>query len=298
MLAASKRLHFLKMRASLLRAFREAFFAKNIQEVDLPSLSSSASIDAHIDLIETKEGDFLFSSPEYGMKRLLSEGIGDIYQISHVFRKNERSFLHQPEFTLIEWYRVGMDYFDFIDETLEFLQLALPESPPHFLTYHQAFESATGLCCVKATLEELQKVADKTNWDRATIMDYLFSEKVEPTLQDLTVIMDYPKEQAALSRIRLSDRGEVASRFEIYFKGIELCNGYHELADPIEQRERFERSNQKRLKMGKSAYPLDEKFLAALELGFPNCCGVAVGFDRLLMLNTGAKNIQEVLPLP
>ncbi|NGX60553.1 MAG: Elongation factor P--(R)-beta-lysine ligase [Chlamydiae bacterium] len=261
------------------------FFAKRgVTEVDVPLLSRSASVDAHIDLVEaTCMGTlaFLHSSPEYGMKRLLSKASGDIYQISHVFRDGERGERHNPEFTMVEWYRVGISFQEMIEETVAFVRLFVKGKEGYeMMTYEEAFRKTVGE--FPDSLEE---------------RDALFSFEVEPQLgkHQVTVIAGFPKEQAALAQI---ESGGLAERFEVFVDGLELANGYHELADVQEQRERLEEGNKERERMGKRSYPVDEGFMQALEQGLPDCCGVAVGFDRLLMLAMGVDRIGEVLPFP
>lgn len=277
-LALTNRLEILRDRAQMLASAR-AFFAQNsVLEVDLPALSKRASVDAHIDLIEAiclGERAYLHSSPEYGMKRLLSEGIGDIYQISHVFRNDERGERHNPEFTLVEWYRCGFTFKEMIEETLAFCSLFFDsERPFEHLDYKEAFLLYVGR--YPSTQEE---------------RDPLFALEIEPHLKR-TVLTGFPPEQAVLARVE----GGMALRFEIFFEGMELANGYHELANAHELRARFEQENRKRIADGKEAYPVDNLFLEALEQGFPDCCGVAVGFDRLMMHRHRVSEIDAILP--
>ena len=262
-------------------ALSRSFFAqRDILEVDVPILSPTASIDLHIDLIEAQccgERAFLHSSPEYGMKRLLAEGIGDIYQISHVFRDNERGSRHTPEFMMAEWYRIGFTFQKMLTETLDFIYLFLDTLPQahETVSYHDVFIRSIGR--YPLSLEE---------------RDAIYAFEIEPHFgkETLTVITDFPPEQAALSKIGESG---MAERFEVYFQGIELANGYHELIDSEEQRSRIMTTNKEREKYGKRALPIDEKFIDALEQGIPDCCGVAVGFDRLMMLRHQLEEIRN-----
>lgn len=254
------------------------FFAKRkVLEVDVPILSQRASVDAHIDLLQATclgKKAFLHSSPEYGMKRLLAEGIGDIYQISHVFRSDERGERHNPEFTMVEWYRCGLSFEEMIEESVGFIQLMLnSESDFEWLTYEEVFIRYLGFY-------------PQTSDER----DRLFAFEVEPHL-GATIICGYPPEQAALARVE----NGLAKRFEIFCQGVELANGYHELIDPIEQKKRFEEANTHRVALGKTAYPIDYNFLEGLS-SLPDCCGVAVGFDRLMMLRHRVLSIEEILP--
>lgn len=290
----------------MLTNVRAFFSAREILEVDTPLLSHAAPIDTHIEVMsidfKTGEKGYLHTSPEYAMKRLLSEGSGDIYQLSHVFRAEEAGRLHNPEFTMIEWYRIGVSFQFLIDETLELIQLFLGEIPVHIYTYAEAFKKFVGIDHHTASPSDLKKIAEKNrlpltsdvdSWDKDTFLHFLMAFLIEPQFAGLNIIRDFPATQAALAQI--SPNG-VAERFEVYFNGIELANGFHELTDPLEQRRRFVLANQERQKLGKETLPIDEHFLAALEKGLPDSCGVAVGFDRLLMLQSKKESIKEILP--
>lgn len=290
---------------------RAFFAARSVLEVDCPALSHAAPVDIHIDVmtVSVKEGEkgYLHTSPEYGMKRLLSEGIGDIYQLSHVFRQGEWGALHNPEFSMLEWYRIGFSFQKMIEETLELILLFLPGLPIATYTYRDALKKFASIDYLTATAQELAAYAlklaphlpgDAKNWDRDTLLNSLMSFVVEPQLgkEELCVIEYFPASQAALSKTGQLGEEEIAERFEVYYKGIELANGYHELTDPMEQRVRFEKANATRISLGKEALPIDEQLLEALRLGIPDCCGVAVGFDRLLFLRHQCTTLAEVLP--
>lgn len=299
----------LKDRADMFAAVRSFFAKRAVLEVDTPILSKAAPIDLHIDVMSVPLHNgghgFLHTSPEYAMKRLLSSGIGDIYQMSHVFRDGEIGHLHNPEFTMIEWYRIGMSFDDLISETLSLIRLFLGSVPSHTLTYRQAFQKYVHIDYVHAAPSDLIAAAnshglhlpkDAPSWDKDTLLQFLLGFIIEPKLQQLTVLRDYPATQSALARTHIREDEEMALRFEIYYQGVELANGFHELTDPIEQRRRFVQENQERLKHNKNSLPIDEKFLAALQVGLPDCCGVAVGFDRLMLLRHNKKHLSEVLP--
>jgi len=282
-----------------------AFFSEHsILEVDCPFLSQAASVDVYIDLMKTTAKRFLHSSPEYAMKRLLSEGIGDIYQLGHVFREEEEGSLHNPEFTLVEWYRQQMAFPTFIEETLDFLHLFLGVLPSSFMRYRQTLLHYTGIDYLTASVDGLHATLNRHGiianpaWDREALLQLLVSTAVEPKLGrgELTVLYAYPASQAALAQTKWEEGEEIAERFEVYFQGIELANGYHELSNAQEQRLRFETANAKRLSLGKEALPIDERFLEALEKGLPDCCGVAVGFDRLMMLRHQRATLRDILP--
>jgi len=287
----------IERRARMLRTVRTFFEERAILEVDCPILSKSASVDTHIDLIpalyDRKQRCYLHSSPEYGMKRLLADGSGDIYQLSHVFRDGECGRLHNPEFMLIEWYRIGFSFEEMIEETIALCQLFLGKLPFQTISYREAFLRYVGIDPFHASLETLQQLAFIKSEDRETLLHAILAEKIEPQLQSLTALIHYPASQAALAKKRIIDGIQVAERFEIYYKGIELANGYHELQDPVEQRARFVSANQERKEWGKEELPLDEDFLSALEKGLPECSGVAVGFDRLLLLQAGGHRLSD-----
>ncbi len=303
---SKKDLSLLYSRADLLAKIRNFFLQRKVLEVDCPALSPTAPIDPHIDVMKVCISDkigYLHTSPEYRMKRLLSYGIKDIYQLSHVFRDHEFGRWHNPEFTMLEWYRIDWSLEQIITETLDLLQMALGNLPINTYTYQEAFIRATKLPCDTCDIQELLdclkahkiQVSD-TNWDREALIQLVMSSVVEPTLDPhcLTVITDFPKEQAALAKTRLVDQKLVACRFEVYYKTVEIANGYQELTDPQENKLRIKEANQTRLLIGKEALPIDEKFIQDLKL--PPCCGVALGFDRLLALKHGLDNLKPILP--
>ncbi len=307
--ASKSKTFYLKDRALCLQKVRSFFSAKHVLEVDTPLLSHSAPIDEHIEIMTVDLKDsvgYLHTSPEYAMKRLLSLGIGDIYQLSHVFRLGEVGRLHNPEFTMIEWYRLRMTFPAFIEETLELMRIFLGCLPSSQISYRQALKQYAGIDYVKASLEDLLECAashgiqlsSQSSWSKDSLLSLLIGTIVEPHLgkNELLVLMDYPASQAALAKTEQKEDELVAKRFEVYYQGIELCNGYLELTDAEEQRRRFIESNQKRKDAGKDSLPIDEHLLAALKKGLPECCGVAVGFDRLLMLKHQTHTIGEILP--
>ncbi len=252
------------------------------------------------------------------MKRLLVAGSGAIFQICRAFRQGERGRRHNPEFTLLEWYRPGWNHLELMDEVEALLSHVLDDQKPlarsagdgpfERLTYREAFERTCRLDPLAASSADLEAAAEvlgvsvpegMTPGDRDAWLDLLLVTRVEPTLGRArpTFLMDYPASQAALARIRDADP-PVAERFELYVDGVELANGYHELTDPVEQRRRFEVANDERVRRGKTALPVDERFLAALQNGLPPCAGVAVGLDRVVMLATGASSIDDVIAFP
>jgi len=258
---------------------RQFFFERGILEVDCPMITKKASIDAHIDLIEANvcndEIRYLHTSPEYCMKRLLADGMGDIYQLNHVFRKGEFSEKHNPEFTMAEWYRLGFSFQQMIDETLDFIKLFLGNIPHQIISYKEAFIQYTGLDYTKATDDQLLEFIEKQGLipysgikeeGLDAILNLILGSFIEPHLgkNNLQVLAYYPASQAALAKTCLRDGENVAERFEIYYKAIELCNGYHELGnnlgDALEQKHRFDESNLFRKKMGKKCIPSTMNF--------------------------------------
>ncbi len=288
-----------------------AFFAeRNILEVDCGALSRSAPVDAYIDVIEAQvsssEKGYLHTSPEYAMKRLLASGIGDIYFLGRVYRKEEAGRLHNPEFTMAEWYRIGIPFDQMIQETCEFLFLFLGSLPVRKLSYREAFSSFLGIDYSRAKPGELAALAprygialpeDAAAWTTDVFLHLYLTHVIEPHLgkNELTVLTDYPPYEAALACVVEKNGEQVAERFEIYHQGVELTNGYHELRNPEEQRLRFHEENRERKALGKESYALDEKFLSSLA-ALPDCCGVSVGIDRALMLRNKRNAIRDVLP--
>jgi elongation factor P--(R)-beta-lysine ligase len=306
-----KHIAILKDRSMMLSEARAFFSKRSLVEVDCPMISAAASVDAHIDLIPTidaaGERRYLHSSPEYGMKRLLVQGIGDCYQLSHVFRQGEYGAKHNPEFMMAEWYRVGMPFTDLINETIDFIRLFVGNLPYEVVSYREVFQRFAGFDYTKLSNQQLIAYLQDREIDvyeqaieegRDALLNLILGIIVEPNLgkNGLFVLAYYPSSQAALAKTQCHDEEWVAERFEVYLNGVELANGYHELADPAEQHRRFIEANQMRNQQGKETLPIDKQFLKALEQGLPDCCGVAVGFDRLMMLRHQAPSISSVIP--
>jgi len=305
----SASLDTLRLRARLLAQTRAFFHARDVWEVETPLLSQAATPDPHIHSVAVStpagvKARYLHSSPEFPMKRLLAAGSGSIYQICKVFREGEAGRRHNPEFTLLEWYRTGFDYHALMDEVdmlvRELVGGRLLLIDTQFFSYQEALQRFAGLDPLNTDVDALQDCARRHKVDvpalgddRDAWLDLLMSHVVEPALpHDCPVfIYDYPASQAALARTR----GELAERFELYLNGMELANGFHELTDADEQRRRFEAENQRRTQAGLPIMPLDEHLLAALDQGLPDCAGVALGLDRLLMLIAGQPQIAAVL---
>lgn len=306
----------LKQRADIVQTIRQFFAQRNVMEVDTPAMSHATVTDIHLHTFQTEfvgpgyaDGRKLYfmTSPEFHMKRLLAAGSGCIYQICKSFRNEENGRYHNPEFTMLEWYRVGFDHHQLMDEMDAMLQLVLQCGQAERMTYQQAFLKVLGVCPLEASMAELKTAAASLSLsdiadpedDRDTLLQLLFSVGVEEKIgQSVPVfVYDFPASQAALAKINAQDP-RVADRFEVYFKGIELANGFHELDNPKEQLKRFEEDNAKRMEMGIATQPIDHHLIAALESGLPQCAGVALGVDRLIMLSLECDHIDQVTAFP
>lgn len=299
----------LQARAALLRRVRDFFFARGVLEVETPLLCAAGVTDPAIENFTLETGQslsrprYLQSSPEYAMKRLLARGSGPIYQIAKAFRDGEAGRRHNPEFTLLEWYRPGFSLRQLMREVAELVRDCLGEQPVEYISYRALFQRELGVDPLAASAGELESLARSRldvgmlSGDRDLWLDLLMSHAVEPRLKGrgLCFVYDYPASQAALARIVGKDGVSVARRFELYVDGLELANGYDELTDPYEQRRRFTHDNTLRRQRGQAERPLDEFLLTAMQQGLPDCCGVALGFDRLFMLAAGIDDIRRAL---
>lgn len=303
----------LKQRAAIITDIRQFFAQRDVWEVETPSLSNATVSDVHMRVFDTQFVDpmspqqrtlYLQTSPEYAMKRLLCAGSGAIFQIAKAFRNEEAGKHHNPEFTMLEWYRPGFDHNQLMDELDELMQSVVGCLPAKRMSYQDAVIQYLAIDPLSAPLSALQTKGCELGYehicrdeqDKDTILQLLFSHEVEPHIANKSpcFIFDFPASQAALARVSVQDE-RVAERFELYYKGLELANGFHELANAPEQRQRFERDNQQRKSAGLSTVPIDELFLDALDAGLPDCSGVAVGVDRLVMLALEKSDIQHVL---
>jgi elongation factor P--(R)-beta-lysine ligase len=312
-------LEVLKLRAQLLARARDFFARRGVLEVETPILSAAGTTDPNLHSYATtstapgkhSRRRYLHTSPEFAMKRLLAAGSGSIYQICKVFRDNEIGRLHNPEFTMIEWYRVGYQYHQLMEEVSILLITALEGfralAATEKLTYRETFLQHCGLDPHTATTQEMIELARMRDIvvsglsadDRDGWRDLLLTRLVEPHLgrDRLTFIYDYPASAAALAHIRY-DKPPIAERFEVYLDGVELANGFQELTDASEQRQRFDQDSRAREKRGLPAVPVDERLLAALTHSLPVCSGVALGFDRLVMLAAGTTSIARAMAFP
>jgi lysyl-tRNA synthetase class 2 len=303
----------LRLRADLLRETRAWFAELGVLEVETPCLAAAGVTDVHLQSLEVRTADgerlgYLQTSPEYAMKRLLAAGAPDIYQLGHVFRGAERGRRHNLEFTMVEWYRRGIDEHALMDEVEALLRRLLtphrPLATTHRLCYHQAVDGALGLASMDADAAALcgalQRagidVPDSLRSERDALLDLAISLLVAPGFpaDRVTFVHDFPASQAALARVA----GPVAARFEAYVGELELANGFHELADPEEQTRRFAADAAERVRRGLPPLEPDARFLAALRAGLPPCSGVALGFDRVVMLALGADHIDAALAFP
>lgn len=310
-------LHNLRLRADLLRRLREFFDRHGFLEVETPILSADTVVDRHLDPFEVlvpcgpnepPRRLFLQTSPEFAMKRLLAAGAEAIYQVTRAFRQGEQGPLHNPEFTMVEWYRTGDRPDQGMQLTSDLCETLLGRGPAERISYAEAFDKYVGIDPHTATTEaivakvrslqiahpESLAAEDRDGW-----LDLLLVDRVQPQLgiKRPALLYDYPASQAALAKIRHDDP-PVAERFELYVAGIELANGYHELLDPAELLRRNQQANAQRQADGKPTLPEQSRLIAAMESGLPPSVGVALGFDRLVMLATGAKCLGRVMAFP
>ena len=270
----------LRLRAQALEAIRGFFAARDVVEVQTPVLAPATVTDPDVESIAVPGYGFLQTSPEYQMKRLLSAGAPSIYQLGPVFRHEESGRLHNPEFTMLEWYRLGFDDQQLMQEVAELVAIVLGPGTVQTVTYQQLVGDVSGRGDV-----------------RRSELDLRFAEACERLQPGRFFVVDYPADQAALARLR-PDNPSVAARFELVIDGIEIANGYWELLDPTEHERRFAADRTRRAALGRMDVEPDQSFLAALRSGLPNCAGVALGVDRLLMLAQNADRLDEVLHRP
>jgi len=296
-------------RASMLHQIRNYFFDKKVLEIETPALSNAGNTDPFIESIQTLKTHYLHTSPEYPMKRLLAAGSGDIYQIAKVWREGELGTKHNPEFTLLEWYRVGFSYEQLMQEVSELLYLIMPtlKSTAVFYSYAQLFLEKFSFDPHNASTEQILNFVNKeipslnTNGlDRQAALDGLLTHCIEPEFNEdcLTFVYDYPATQSALAKLRKDKDYTVAERFEVYLGDLELGNGYQEETDAERNKEILINENSARVKAGMNTVKIDELFLEACEAGVPTSAGVAIGLDRVLMGITDEKSIQKVINFP
>jgi len=309
-----------QQRAEILQRIRKFFADRDVIEVETPALSLGTVTDVHLESLACRYNFlsdspitdattlYLQTSPEFHMKRLLASGYGCIYQIAKAFRHEAAGRHHNPEFTMLEWYRLGFDHFELMDEVAELLHVVLNCNTATKVTYQEIFVSEVGIDPLIATRKELlavisthDKLSDWLIEEDSTdiLLQFIFSEIIEPNIGNTEpcFVYNFPQSQASLAKLEPTDV-RVAQRFECYFKGIELVNGFNELTDAKVQLERFQQDNKQRQVLGLTEKTIDQNFTAALSHGLPQCSGVALGVDRLVMLALGSKTIEQVITFP
>lgn len=299
---------YLQQHSKTIKTIRDFFASRHVLEVATPLLYHTPASDPHLHSLQCDihypggayaKTHYLQTSPEFAMKRLLAAGSGSIYQICKAFRDQEQGHQHNIEFTLLEWYRVGWNDQQLIAEVDELLQKILQSPPAIRYTYQQLFEKYCQLNPHNATIADLKSHLKRCDIhchledDKDTYLQLLMTHHIEPQLAEQStpvIIMDFPASQAALARLK-EENPHLACRFEVYVRGIELANGFYELCDADEQLQRFEKDNEKRQQLGYATVPIDYQLIAALKQGLPDCAGVALGIDRLIMLALGEQAI-------
>jgi len=308
-------LEALQLRAAVLHDIRAYFYVQNVLEVETPILCRSIGTDPYLDFFATSMGDtalYLQTSPEFSMKRLLAAGSGAIYQITKSFRQGESGRYHNPEFTMLEWYRVGFNLADLMDDVERLLVPLLRKSnfleSVQRLSYVDVFTQYTGLNPLEFSVLEYQQVAENLGFvdastlcgnDHALWLDFLFSQCVQKKIakNHLCLIYNYPACLPSLARLN-KDNCLLVERVEVFIDGVEIGNGYFELTDAVEQEARFEQEILQRERNKALAVEKDTRFLAALKSGLADCSGIAIGVDRLLMILGKKEKIDEVLTFP
>lgn len=311
---------YAQKRAQVLQQIRHFFNERDVVEVETPALSQGTVTDVHLDAItcrynflndsstEQATNLYLQTSPEFHMKRLIASGYGCIFQIAKAFRHEEAGRFHNPEFTLLEWYRLGFDHFKLMKEVAELLKRVLGCAEPTQITYQQLFIEWVSLDPLNATRDQLLTLIKKhdklSEWltleqDNDILLQFIFSELIEPHIgnESPCFVYNFPRSQASLAKISPEDT-RVAQRFECYFQGVELVNGFNELTDVDLQLERFQEDNRQREGFSLQIKPIEKNFIAALAQGLPQCSGVALGIDRLIMLALNAEHIEQVISFP
>lgn len=304
-------------RAKIISKIRLFFAARNVTEVDTPLLSNGTITDAHIEAFDTRYNFlsdtsvsvsaslFLQTSPEFAMKRLIASGYGCIFQVCKAFRHEGYGKHHNPEFTMLEWYRIGFTHTELMEEVGELLIEVLSCNTPKKVTYQQLFIEHLSIDPLATSHDELKSYLVAHELSSAwllnsegtdTLLQYLFSEVIEPKIgtDEPCFVYNFPSSQASLAKISCEDT-RVAERFECYYQGVELANGFHELTNVDEQRQRFDTDNYQRMVNKLETKPIDKNFIAALQSGLPDCAGVALGVDRLIMLALNKNTIKEVI---
>ncbi len=294
----------IRLRAETYRKIRSFFYKRSVLEVETPLLSHTTATDPHLHSLTTADGNYLQTSPEFAMKRLLAANSGSIYQICKSFRKDESGSRHNPEFTMLEWYRIDFKLTQLMEELSALITQLTGINSIEYFTYAELFEKYIGINPHQASQQDLVSIIKHNidfqgaNEDKNTLLDLLLSHLIEPHLgrSGMTFIYEYPSSQCAMARIKTNTNGIlVADRFELYLHGMELANGYHELADPKEQQQRFNDDIAMRKKLALPQIQPNSMLIEALQHGLPNCSGVALGLDRLLMVMLNEQFIGSTL---
>lgn len=286
-------------RARVVDAIRRFFARRNVVEVSTPLITDSGVTDLHVESLRLADGRFLRTSPEYAHKRLLAAGVGDLYELGPVFRAGEHGRRHREEFLLLEWYRVGWEWSALAEEVVALVRELTPGRgwKVRTIAWRDLVLEHTGVALESASDRQLRAAAGDApgELDQPELLDWLFATRIQPALprDQLTVVHDFPACQAALARLK-PGQPQWAERFEAFAGGLELANGYRELTDPDQQRRRFEADNSRRRALGRAPMPVDSRLIDALESGLPECSGVALGVDRLMMLHRRATDIAEI----
>ena len=302
----------LRERARVLAQIRAFFATRGVLEVETPLLSLTTATDPHLESISVKQvfaADerefFLQTSPEFAMKKLLAAGSGSIYQLCKAFRRDERSKRHNPEFTLLEWYRIGLNEKQLMDEVQELVTTLTGSQPLQRLSYRQLFQQHLAIDPHSCSDSDLLQIANKhidfdgIGYRRDELQHLLMAQVIEPALEQDCFVFDFPANLAALATVETDEFGvKVAKRFELFMSGMEIANGYLELVDAAEQLQRFEQDKHLRRNMNRAELPIDTDLVDALEHGLPSCSGVAVGVDRLVMLALDVDSIDQVMSFP
>ena len=289
----------LQQRSEILWKVREFFRHRGICEVQTPVVGSHTVTDLNIESVRLANGNFLQTSPEYFLKRLLAAGMPSCYQLGPVFREGETGRWHNPEFTMLEWYRLGFNASELRQEVVDLVELVLGKSDVSVYSFRDFIFRKFQLDCFEKSDKELQKVARTNgycaNFRRVDILDFLYSMAIKNERDSRYFVIDFPLESSALAEVREVDGHQIADRFELIVDGLEIANGYKELCDPNELECRMEQDQRLRQRLARSDIRKDERLLAAITAGLPQCSGVAVGFDRLVALRVSAENVQQIL---
>ncbi len=298
----------IRERNQIFSEIRDFFQAQNVLEVDTSLLRDFSVTDPYMSAFSVRSPSgqhqgYLQTSPEYAMKKLICGGSGDIYQMSKMFRADEKGQIHSSEFTMLEWYRMGYDHFELMQNVCQLLEKIVGKREINIITYRDAFLSILKIDPFSISLDALRKISISLLGDIPqnllfdNYLSLLFSEKIETSFASdhITIVHGFPASQASLAKITTENGITTANRFEVYLQGMELANGFNELTNAIQQRQRFEQDNQIRTTLGLKEIAIDEEFISALESGLPVCAGVALGVDRLLMIKLGKSDISDVL---